>query len=76
VLSVLLNYNITSPGVKWYCADGFEGQSYYHLAACVGNYPELVVIAQVSDLSCRMCDIYKCMLMEHSTEQPLNNSNC
>jgi hypothetical protein len=48
VLSPLRNLDITGPGLKWNCADGFQRQCYPLLAAWVGDYPEQVLIAQVS----------------------------
>jgi len=39
VLSQLRHHDITGPGLKWNCADVFEGQCYPLLAAWVGNYP-------------------------------------
>ena len=48
VLSSLWNLDITGPGLKWHCADGFQRQCYPLLAAWAGYYPEQVMIAQVS----------------------------
>jgi hypothetical protein len=48
VLSQLRHLDITGPGLKWDCADGFQRQYYPLLAACVGDYPEEVKVAQVS----------------------------
>jgi hypothetical protein len=59
VLSPLRNLDITSPGLTWNCADGFLRQCYPLLAAWVGDYPEQVMIAQVSYGSCPMCEILK-----------------
>jgi hypothetical protein len=44
------------------------------LAAWVGDYPEQVMVAQVSYGLCPMCKIPKGALMGHSTFQLLNNS--
>jgi hypothetical protein len=59
VLSPLRNLDITGPGLKWFCADGFQRQCYPLLAAWVGDYPEQVMVAQVSYGSCAMCEIPK-----------------
>jgi len=48
VLSPLRNLDISTPGLIWDCADGFQRQCYPHLAACVGDYPEQVMVAEVS----------------------------
>jgi hypothetical protein len=48
ILSPLRNIDITGPGLKWNCADGFQSQSYPFLATWVGAYPEQVIIAEVS----------------------------
>jgi len=45
VLSQLRHLDITGPGLKWDCADGFQRQCYPLLAAWVGDYPEQVIIA-------------------------------
>jgi len=44
------------------------------LAAWVGDYPEQVMVVQVSYGSCPMCEIPKGAPMWHSTFQPLDNS--
>jgi len=67
------NYDIAGPGLKWNCADGFQRQYYPLLAVCVGDYPEQVVIAQVSYGACPMFEIPKGALMGHSTIRPLDN---
>jgi hypothetical protein len=41
------NFNITGPGIKWNCCDGFSGHRYSHLAILVRDYPKHVLIAQV-----------------------------
>jgi hypothetical protein len=74
VLSPLRNLDITGPGLKWNCADGFQRQCYPLLAAWVGDYPEQVLIAQVSYGSCPMCEIPKGAPMGHSTCRALDNS--
>ena len=43
----LRDLDITSPGLKWDCADGFQQQYYSLLATWVGDYPEQVVVPQV-----------------------------
>jgi hypothetical protein len=40
VLSQLSHLDITGPGFKWDCADGFQRECYPLLAAWVGNHPE------------------------------------
>jgi hypothetical protein len=67
VLSPLRNLDITGPGVKWNFADGFQRQCYPLLAAWVGDYPDQVMIAQVSYGSCLMCESPKGPPMGHST---------
>jgi hypothetical protein len=47
VLAQLRHLDITSPGLKWAWADGFQRQCYPLLAAWVGYHPEQVMIAQV-----------------------------
>jgi len=74
MLSPLRNLDITGPGLKWNCADGFQRQCYPLLAAWVGDYPEQVMIAQVSYGSCPMCEIPTGALMEHSTIRPLDDT--
>jgi len=59
VLSQLRHRDITGPGLKWNCADGFQRQCYPHLAAWVADHPEQVMIAQVSYGSCPMCQFPK-----------------
>jgi len=44
------------------------------LAAWVGDYPEHVMIAQLSSRSCTLCEIPKGAPMGHSTFRPLDNS--
>jgi len=74
VLSQLQNFDITGPGWKWNCADGFQTQCYSLLRAWVGDYPQQVMIPQVSYGSCPMCEIAKGVPMGHSTFQPLDTS--
>jgi len=73
VLSPLRNLDITGPGLKLDCADGFQRQCYPLLAAWVGDHPEQVMVAQVSSGSCPICEIPKGAPMGHSTFQPLDN---
>jgi hypothetical protein len=74
VLSQLRHLDITGPGVKSDCADGFQRQCYPLLAAWVGDYPEHVMVAQVSNGSCPMCEIPKGAPMGHSTFRSLDDS--
>jgi len=74
VLSQLRHHDITGPGLKWDCADGFQRQCYPLFAAWVGDYPEQFMIAQVSYGSSPMCEIPESAPMGHSTYRPLNNS--
>jgi len=67
VLSPLRNLDITGPGLKWDCADGLLRQCYPLVAGWVGNYPEQVMLAQISYGSCPMCKIPKGVPMGHST---------
>jgi hypothetical protein len=67
VLSQLRHLDITGPGLKWDCADGFQRQCYPLLAAWVRDYPAQVMVAQVSYGSCPLCDIPKGVPMGHST---------
>jgi len=45
VLSPLRHLDITGPGLKWECADGFQRQCYPLLAAWVGDYLEQDMVA-------------------------------
>ena len=74
VLSQLRHLDITGPDLKWDCADGFQRQCYPLLAAWVGDYPEQVMVVQVSSCSRPMCQIPKGAPMGNSTFRPLNNS--
>jgi hypothetical protein len=65
VLFQLRHLDITGPGLKWDCADGFQRQCYPLLAAWVGDYPEQVTMAQVSYGLSRMCEISKGAPMGH-----------
>ena len=67
MLSHLRHLDITGPGLKWDCADGFQRQCYPRLAAWVGDHPEQVMVAEVSYGSCPMCEIPKGTPMGHST---------
>jgi len=73
VLSPLWNLDITGPGLKWDCADGFQRQCDPLLAAWVGDYPEQVIVAEVSYGSCPLCQIPEVAWMVHSTFRPLDN---
>jgi len=48
VLSPVRNVDITGPGLKSNSADGFQRRCHPLLAACLGDYPDHVMIAQVS----------------------------
>jgi len=65
VLSQLRHLDITGPGLKWDCADGFQRQCYPLLAAWVGDYPEQVMVAQASYGSCPICESPKGAPMGH-----------
>jgi len=73
VLSLLSNIHITGPSLKWHCAHGFQRQCSHLLAAWVGNYPDQVIVVQVSYGSCPMSDIPKAVRMRHSTSWPPDN---
>jgi len=73
VLTPLRNLDITGPSLKWNCADGFQRRCYPLSAAWVRDYPEQVMIAQVSYGSCPMCEIPKGAPMGHSTCRVLDN---
>jgi len=73
VLFPLRNLDIAGPGLKWNYADGFHRQFYPLLAAWVRDYPEQVIVADVSYGSCAMCQIPKGAPMGHSTVWPLDN---
>jgi len=74
VLSPLRNLDITGPSLKWNCEDGFQSQCYLLLVAWVRDYPEQVMIAQVSFGSSPMCEIPEGAPMGHSTCRALDNS--
>ena len=67
LLSPLQNLDITGPGLKWDCADGFQRQCYPLLAAWVGDHPEQLMVAEVSYGSCPMCEMPKGAPMGYST---------
>jgi hypothetical protein len=67
VLSPLQNLDITGPGLKSDCPDGFQRQCYPLLATWVRDYPEQVVVDQVLYGSFQMCEISKGAPMGHST---------
>jgi len=73
VLSPLRNPDLTGPGLKWDCADGFQRQCYPLLAAWVRDYPEQVMVTQVSYGSCPICEFPKGAPIGHSTFRPLDN---
>jgi hypothetical protein len=67
VLSQLRYLDITGPGLKWDCAEGFQRQCYPLMAVWVRDYPEQVMIAQVSYCSCPMRAIPKRAPIGHSS---------
>ena len=67
VLSQPWHLDITGPGLKWDCADGLQRQCYHLLAAWVGDYPEQVMVAQLSHGTHPMCEIASGARMGHST---------
>ena len=73
VLSQLRHLDITGPGLIRDCADGFQQKCYPLLAAWVGDYPEQVMVAQVSYGTCPLCEIRKCVPMGHLSSRPLDN---
>jgi len=74
LLLPLRNHDITGPGLKWNCADRFQRRYYHLLANWVRDYPEHVMITQVSYGSCPLCKIIKGTPMGHSTCRALDNS--
>jgi len=74
VVSPLCYFDITSPSWIWNCSDRFGRQCNPILAVSVRDYPEHVMIAQVTDGWCPICDIPQCLLTGHSTCQALANS--
>jgi len=73
VLSQLRHVDIAGPSLKWDFPDGFQQQCYPLLAAWVGDYPQQVMVVQVSSGSCPMCEIPECAPIGHSTFRPLDN---
>jgi len=73
LLTPLRNLDIIGPGLKLNCTDGFQRPCYPLLAAWVGDYPEQVMIAQVSYGSCPMCEIARGAPVGHSTCRALDN---
>jgi len=65
VLSPLQNLDITGPGLKRDCADGFQRQWYALLAAWVRVYPERIMVAQLSYGSSLMWEIPEVAPMGH-----------
>jgi len=70
----LRHLDITGPGLKWDCTDGFQQQCYPLLAAWVSDYKEQVVVAQVWYGTCPMCEIPKGVPIGHWTVRTLENS--
>jgi len=75
VLSRLRNLDITGPGLKWNCADGFDRHCYPLLAAWVGDNPEQVTVTEVPYGSCPMCEVSKRVTLGHSTFRPVHDSS-
>jgi hypothetical protein len=73
VLSQLRNVDNTALGLNWDCPDEFERQCCPLSAAWDGDYPEDILVAQVSYASCPMCEVQKGAPMGYSTLQPLDN---
>jgi len=73
-LSTLQNVDISSFGLKYNSADGFQRQCYPLLAAWVGDHPEHIMIAEISHCTCLKCGIPECVRMGHSACRALNNS--
>jgi hypothetical protein len=65
--------DMTRPGFKWDCAYGFQRQCYPLLAAWVGDYPEQVIVPQVTYGSCPMCEIPQGVPIGDSTFRPLDS---
>jgi len=74
VLSQMWHLGITGRGLKCDFVDGFQRQCYPLLAAWVGDYPEQVMIAEVSYASCCVCEIPKGVPMGHSAFRPHDTS--
>jgi len=74
VLSQLRHLDVTGPGLKWDCADGFQRQCYPLLTAWVRDYPEQGMVAQSSHCLCPMSELPKGAQMWHSTFRPPDDS--
>jgi hypothetical protein len=74
VRSQLRHLDITGPGLKWDCADGFQRQCYPLLPAWVKDYPEQVIVTHVPYGSYAICAIPKGTSMGHSVFLALDNS--
>jgi len=74
VLSPLRNLDLTGRCLKWNCDDRFQRRCYPLFAAWVWEYPEQVMIAQVSFGTCPMCEIPKGAPIRHSTCRALDTS--
>jgi len=72
-LSPLLNFDNTGPGMQWDFADGLQRQWYPPLAACVGDYLEQVMVAQVSYGLYRMLEIPTGVPIGRSTVWPVEH---
>jgi len=74
VPSLHSNADITSPGLKWDCTDGFWRECYPLWAAWDGDYPEHVMVAQVLYGLYPMCEIHKGVPIGHWTISVLEYS--
>jgi len=74
VLSPLKNLDINCPNLKWNCMDGFKRHHYSLCAGWVGDYPDEVMVAEVTYHSYLMCDILECAPIQRWTFKPLNHS--
>jgi hypothetical protein len=66
--------DITGPSLKSDRADRFQRRCYTLLAVWVEDYPEQVIVTQVSYSGCRMCQIPNGAPKRHSTFWPLDSS--
>jgi len=65
VLCPVRKLDISGPDLRWDCADEFERQCFPLLAYHVRDYPDEVIVAQVSYGSCPMCEIPQGVSMGH-----------
>jgi len=74
VVSHVRHLVISCPCLKWDCPDGFQREYYPLLATWVGDYPEQLMVPQVSYVSCPLCKTTKGLPMRHSSCRPLDNT--